>query len=430
MNPINKSHLVDMDTHAFKKSIQLLVVLALLFTITNKLPFSLLFVPLMMFLPILLLKQRSLPLFLILLLSIATYFFLWTLFVDPLAFFQYDFYRRDGNFFVTFTPLILLSILCLRVDIERIFTLFLYFATSINLFSYLLHLINPNFAGYAAERNIYLFHFITHNAAGGFLANLLALSVAIFLKKRSLLHLSFVVINSMTLLATHSRGSVLAFFGACVAYLFFKERFSKWLVWIITAATLILLFFCYPIWQDLGSPMHFFDPDTQEGMQSDLEFERSETFLDRALYLWPRAFDLFVQSPIIGVGFGAFNDIPYRLEGIDHLVMINKPQEYIYSDAHAHHTFLHIMAETGVVGLFLFIAFLVSLRNYILKIEDKLIKDTFMLMFWISVWSSMTEHRWFTPSQMLPFMLLLGLYVGSSRATILYPLKRTCIKFQ
>jgi hypothetical protein len=153
--------------------------------------------------------------------------------------------------------------------------------------------------------------------------------------------------------------------------------------------------------------------DMAHGNPMELEaLPRSHTIALRAFYLWPRAWHLFKQSPLIGTGFGSYNDLPYRLEGSLPLVQVNRPPEPVFSDAHAHHTFLHVLAETGLLGFVLLVFLLVKIYRFIRTLPEDRLRVGFELVFWIAVLSSLTEHRLFTPSQMLPFTIILGLAVA------------------
>jgi O-antigen ligase len=416
-----------------KKVILFMGFFSLLFTFTNIIPLSLTFCFLVFLLPLLFLQQQSYPHLLIVTLGLYLYFFFWTLLYSPEAFLQYPFYRRDGNFFVSLMPMVIFGLLCLKVNVENVLKTFLTSVTAINFIVFLGHRLNPSFAGqFSEERSYYFFFFLTHNAAGGFLSILAAISIAFWMKKKNFLYFSCILINIITLYYTHSRGSLLALLAALIVYIKFKEKYTKLFVGMSVIFTMITLVIGYHYWNEMGrqeSFMEKYESGTDELV--DLDFERSWTVLDRVVFLWPRAIDLFLKSPIVGTGFGSFNDVPYNLKGVEYLVMMNFPEEYIYSDAHTHHSYLHILSETGVVGLFLVILMLVLMRNLFLNLNSKLLKDVFMLMFWVVVWSSMTEHRIFTPAQMLPFFLLVGFLVGNLRAhtsndqvVILKPMKQ------
>jgi len=138
---------------------------------------------------------------------------------------------------------------------------------------------------------------------------------------------------------------------------------------------------------------------------------------ERVFELWPCAIKLSLSSPFFGTGFGSFNDSPYHLEGINHVLAYNVPTVIYDSDAHAHHSFLHILAETGLFGLVLVCLWLRSIYTYLIKKND-VVALALLGMFWCLIFSSFTEHRLFTPSQMLPFTIILGIYIANDTKNI------------
>lgn len=393
-----------------------LIVLSFFFTITNFVPLSLSFALLLILIPLLLSNQNSLPKPVLIVALLFLYFLLGTLIYSPSAFLDYSFYRRDGNVFATLMPILLFGLLSFRFNVEKVIYLFLYFATFMNLIAYFIF----QFGGLKSigdTYNCYCFLFLTHNAAGGFLANFVALSIAIFINKRSFLHLLCLGFNAFTLYISNSRGSILALVGAIIIHLWWKEKHVKKVVWATVIFTVIILSTTYPSWLNSGKFINYINAESSAiESAAGAEFERSYTLFDRVLFLWPRALDLWISSPLFGTGFGSYNDIPYNLEGVEYVAMMNIPEYFEYSDAHAHHTFLHVLGETGIVGLILVLMMLVSMRRFILSLDTSSTKTALALMFWVAVWSSMTEHRLFTPSQMLPFTILLGLAIGNARA--------------
>jgi O-antigen ligase len=85
------------------------------------------------------------------------------------------------------------------------------------------------------------------------------------------------------------------------------------------------------------------------------------------VYLWKYALHLARSSPLIGVGFGRFNDSYPDFRGIKHVVWLMvdaernlgsgidwEAEQLMVSTGNAHNSYLHIAAETGVLGLALF----------------------------------------------------------------------------
>lgn len=378
-------------------------------TVTNMVPLSAGLALGLWLVPLLLLARRRVPRVGFALGVLLLYFLLWTLLYHPASLAEYGFYRRDGNVFITFAPLLLLSLLRLDVDVERIARGFLYVAGGLNVLFLAIYAATGGTIFFHQE-GIYHFLFYAHNAAGGFLAALTALSIAFYLGTRERRFLLLSLTNAAGLLATVSRGSVLGLLVALGIVLVLRGR---WMRSMVAAMALVQLVFFVAVHRMappgalVAEHPAVIDAEVFEGLP------RAHTIAIRAFYLWPRAWELFVTSPFIGTGFGSYNDLPYRFRGPLPLVQVNQAAEVVYSDSHAHHTFLHVMAETGLLGLGLLLWLLYEIHRFILRIRAPALRQAFLLLFWLNVVSSFTEHRLFTPSQMLPFTILLGLAVAN-----------------
>lgn len=388
----------------FSRAVLILSLTALFFSVTNLVVISAITVLALPLFPLLLFRQRVQSWLTVSLAMLLGYFFLLTLAYDPAALIQPDFYRRDGNVFITFLPVLILAQLRLEIDIKKLVQAFVLFSASLNIVFIGVFLLTGGTL-FISEQGIYHFLFIAHNAAGGFLAMMAAFSLGLFMRQRSPLFLVAFLIHGWGLWLTDSRGSVLALLLAAVIVLLDTRRtWHRLILSVILAGHVLLGAWLYHA--------HYHQGITRDNVPAEFQ-HRGETLSDRLFNLWPRSIYLFLQSPVLGTGFGSFNDQPYELEGIQHLLMQNQTENKIHSPAHAHHSFYHVLAETGLMGLALLLFFLSHTRRFILKLEDPAVRGSLFFAFWVAVLSSFTEHRLFTPSQMLPFTILLGLIIAA-----------------
>jgi O-antigen ligase len=391
-----------------EKAILLVATVSLLASVTNLVPFSALLAVPALVAPLLFLGRRSVPSLTFSLVVMLGYFMLWALLYHPPSLLEYGFYRRDGNVFITFAPLLLLSLLRLDIDLDRLVRSFVYVASALNGVFLVIYAITGGTI-FFHQPGFYHFLFVAHNAAGGFLAVLTALSLGYYVAKRDRVFLFLTLLNLVGLFASDSRGSILGLIVACGIVLVLKGRLVRTVVAVIVVGHLVVVPWLYSVAPPAA--LHVESPMTIESDTFDA-LPRSYTVALRAFYLWPRAWHLFQSSPIIGTGFGSYNDLPYNLQGVRPVAEINRPVNVRHTDSHAHHTFLHVLAETGMIGLALLLVFLVRTRRFILGIPESALRQGLHLVFWIAVISSLTEHRLFTPSQMLPFTIVLGLAVA------------------
>jgi O-antigen ligase len=386
--------------------------MSLLATVTNLVPLSLFYIVLVPLAVYGLIRNRALPRSVVALLVMYAGFLVSVLVYAPSSLLDPSFYRRDGNVFVTFLPVIICGALRLHVDADHLLRGFLRWVTVINA-AFICIFIATGGTIFLVQPGTYHFLFVAHNAAGGYLATVTAFAIGNFIARgRAVLPLTMVLINAVGLVLTVSRGSLLGLGLAIVLVLMLRERFVKTTLLATVLVFAGLLSYTYPVWVATGEPTGFWESNTPLARQADIEAEEANV-LDRALFLWPRALDLFLKSPIVGTGFGSYNDVPYNLVGIPHVVEINRPTELIFSAAHAHNTYLHVLAETGLVGLALLAFVLRQIWRDIDSLEPSAVRLALKLGYWVAIFASLTEHRLFTPSQMLPFTILLG--VGLAR---------------
>jgi len=338
------------------------------------------------------------------------YFLASTIIYNPTSLTEYDFYRRDGKVFVTYSPLLILSLFKFNINLKSIVRKFIIFSSLSNVVFLVIYAVTGGTI-LRYEPGIYNFLFETHNAAGGFLATISAFSVGFYCYKKERLFLILSLSNLAGLYFTDSRGSILALLLSWFIVLVIKGRYFKLTLIILIAFQIILL-----LWLYLNAAPNFLTTESFAINGFSLEqINRGGTFIIRGFYLWPKAIYLFLHSPLLGTGFGSYDDRPYLLKGIRYIFQLNFPKVFVHSDAHAHHSFLHVLAETGIVGFSLLFYFLKQVRQFIVDITLPPLKTALNLTFWIIIISSLTEHRLFTPSQMLPFTIILGLAIAKSR---------------
>ncbi|HDY6723836.1 TPA: O-antigen ligase family protein, partial [Klebsiella pneumoniae] len=146
-------------------------------------------------------------------------------------------------------------------------------------------------------------------------------------------------------------------------------------------------------WVSMGKIMSENANYTVSSAAQGIDFQRVGTFIDRLYYLWPRAFDNFIHSPLLGLGFGSYDDLYYRYSDvIPHLLAIKEGAMVRHSEAHAHNSTFTILAELGVVGYLLFILLFNEINKKIIAIK-KVEPGIFMalsLAFWTCIFSSAT----------------------------------------
>ncbi|ERK09827.1 O-antigen polymerase [Serratia fonticola AU-P3(3)] len=398
-----------------RHTIKFIILFSFIFSVTNFIPVSVLVVSLVplgfigIFYKDNFLKKKRIELYILLLFC---YIIMSTLYYDPASFLDFDFYRRDGNFFISYLVLFVFVFMPIGFNInidsaiKYAFTLFFV----VSLFAYAF--IPPE------EGGVQHFLFVSHNAAGGFYSVVCAIAVGLYLSRRSLIYLFYALAFFFFLYASNSRGSILAILCA-VGYGLFRFKRPGLVLSIFILFQFIIVLDTYPIWVSTGKVM---SENANFTISQNVDFQRAGTFIDRLYYLWPRAFDNFIHSPIFGIGFGSFDDLYYKyIDVVPYLFTIKDGAVLRHTDAHAHNSTFTILAELGIVGYILFILLFAQINKKIsgMKEYDEGLSIALNLAFWTCIFSSATEHRITTPTQMIPFFIVFGIayvkYYGKTK---------------
>ena len=388
--------------------------LALFLTVTNLIPLSA-----VGFVPIVFCSWRffgrTYPAFIAPLTLFTLFATVSTLLYDPRSFIEFDFYRRDGNFFISYAPIFAGCLYAHRWDLNKVLRAFFVFAVLINLPVYAYYVVqNGLLAIFAHAEDSFGSYFIARNAAGGFFAMLFCLGVACYLQRRSRLILALLGVNGLMLFSTYSRGSLLGV-AVLLPYLYFGRK--RWMLATMIAAILaasigMAIYNTEPTVDYMG---YTFTIQNQDAKVANLSI--------RYEWLWPRALTYFEQSPIIGLGFGSFDDHIGSVVSYFHLFGVPSDITVEHSDSHAHNSYLNILAELGIVGLALMLSFFWKLIEWSKQgaAASALMGggQNFAAFRFVEISSvcllvmAATEHRLVSPSNVLILTLVISLLLAA-----------------
>lgn len=130
-------------------------------------------------------------------------------------------------------------------------------------------------------------------------------------------------------------------------------------------------------------------------------------------YHWGDAVEAFIKSPLIGIGFGRYNDSQKDYIGIENIIWVShRAGQVDISEQTAHNFYLNTLAETGLIGLMAFLGIIIHLAkpiaNHRENQADALFSRTIGLITLIYlILSGLTNHSFGAPAYgftLLPFV--------------------------
>lgn len=278
-------------------------------------------------------------------------------------FFSYHFLRFDGALLVGYLPLFLLGDVGMgRATVRR--SIWLYLGTLaavalLGLAEFAADFVGTGYKAHPAGLNLdVLYHteysstfttdifhglYRAHNATGSVyaMAALVALAYVLRAKPFRVFSWSSMVFAStlIGLILSQSRSGYVAFTAAfAIVFLRTRKNLRKLFrlgVFVLVPLAAFLLSYS-AISRRFEWIANFQDPHV----------------LGRFALFQAAAHDFF-NSPLVGIGFGRYNDLWKSYSGIRHIVFIATGGQVVNSDLGAHNGYLQFLAEGGLVGLFL-----------------------------------------------------------------------------
>jgi O-antigen ligase len=337
-------------------------------------------------------------------------------------FLSFDFMRRDGAILVAYSSLFLFGDLGLDTRfVRRGVTLFLTvmalvatlgmleFEDKVGVSLGLSDLPDSLQFVHYARLSEYGFHglFQAHNSAGAVygLAACLTLSFLIFMPSSKVISWqTFAFVACVTgLVLSKSRTSYVAFLATlALVFLVSRKHFKKVLkIGALVVVPLIYFWLSQPEVTDRVEAITSLDDPNVIGR----------------LEHYSEAVNDITLSPLIGIGFGRFNDDSKEFSGAPGYVYVATQGEIVNDSSHAHNSYLHFWAEGGIVGLGLMLGVWISLLQWVRMTQSRFAEGTFGYAFARGIQAcivlefliSFTEHSMGTAVTSLTVFSMVGL---------------------
>jgi O-antigen ligase len=339
--------------------------------------------------------------------------------------YSFDFLRFDGALLIAYLPLLLVA--DTRLDplfIRRTLGLFLNIMSMVALLG-LAEFIDSTVSPlglsqlpeslqlvHNASLSSGIFHgfFRAHNAAGAIYSIAALISFALLARDKNPSLFSWPAFwfatNVIGMVLTQSRTAYVAFVATLLIMFFRQKQFLKRS---IKYGCPILLPLFYLL---LVQPA----VTRRAEAVSDLE---DPNIVTRFVY-YQRAIEDFTQSPIVGTGFGRFNDQLKMYSGVPGLLFFATGGASVQDDLHAHNSYLHFLAEGGIVGLALMLAVWIAAFRWVGRQKHIFEEGSFGCCFALGIqacivlefFMSFTEHMMGTAVSALTIFTFVGLFLN------------------
>jgi O-antigen ligase len=336
--------------------------------------------------------------------------------------YSFDFLRRDGALLVTYPLFLMLLGWRLKPKLVRGFwTLFVAVLAILAIPGVIVSLYLPHplffedlaLVGYdnTIGQDMFFGWYEAHNTAGGVYAIAAIFALALLQepsrwKRKMFLWFLFLACTA-GLIFTYSRGAYLGFMAGALLILPVRKLGRLMKIAVLAVVPTVALV-----------------------MMTSKVLDRIDTITDPyyntnayRLEVWDYAYEAFKLSPIVGIGFGRFNDKMVQFKGVKHLVWVGVHGEIVNNDAHAHNSYLHFLAEGGIVGLALGVYVWWCAWTELSLLAHRLRKtDMYVLCFAakaclaVLLMTAVTEHMLGRGSVILVLMGIVGTTLAAGRA--------------
>ncbi len=354
--------------------------------------------------------------------------------IQPADFVSPSFFQGDGRIFVYYIPLLFFSVVAVsRRDIDQAVLLVAAMAVAVLL---LLVVWAPTKLGPLSGGKAGLFFGLltSHTGAGTFFGFLSVFLTIYGIERR---HRWYILLGGLSVLPVFASASRATLVGMALvgAWYLWRRRNVRTLAAAALAGIIVIasMPFVAPhtwnrtaavfSWSLIQNARQAVSGSTwQPGEEQ--EFKGKEFNVLSRLLFYAYASRRFFESPLIGIGFGRYNDHGLTMSGAKGYLYVATGGDRKISVANAHNSVLHVAAENGILGLFLLGWLWVAMYRRLGRAGDLLTADgnlkayltacQGLILFTFA--AAMFGHSLAAPSVGIPVLTLVGLGIAYHRS--------------
>jgi O-antigen ligase len=230
-------------------------------------------------------------------------------------------------------------------------------------------------------------------------------------------------------LLSNSRASLVGLLAAGLFLAAWRVEITRLvkLVVVVVVAAIGLVVFVPRVGDTVGSLL---DDDFQEQVSvvysggNRLSTSTAEANILRRVANYSNAQRFIASSPLIGIGAWRYDDELGSRTGVERIAAPYVRGERVHSDGHAHNVYLHIAAETGLVGLAFFAALWIGLLVAIRRADRRRPRPDELSPWLLAAWCgiafglgvSISDIGLINPALAFPLLIVVGTVLGYQSA--------------
>jgi O-Antigen ligase len=349
--------------------------------------------------------------------------------IDLSSFLILDFYDGDGRVFVSYISLLYFCVSRVRLHHLEFAVKVLKWGSMIAILLCLFWY--PTRVEFLADNQGAIFTgFITsHTGAGTFYGAIaiLLFFCGFFTRNKVLLIISALMV--VVVFATASRATILGMVVISLWYVYKNFKIQNFTLFAILGGIFALLM---PLimgnafqriidllnWETIQQIKHQIDIGFSSWQPGSSEFELADgdANLMTRIVLWGYALHHFFLSPLVGIGWGRFNDAQIALSGIPGLVDVALKGDRLFNVNSAHNSYLMVLCESGWIGLWLLLKVWLDLYKRLTKAQQDFCRNPFLLGYYtgcqalivFTFTAALFGHTLAAPANCMPVLTIVG----------------------
>jgi O-antigen ligase len=218
-------------------------------------------------------------------------------------------------------------------------------------------------------------------------------------RTKKIIYSIFFITVTINLFVNAGRTGYFTFFILITLLIFYKYKLNIKMILLNFFLLFVLVTLIYQTSTNFNNRIHMIKSDVSKVLES----EDYNTSIGARIGFWVIAKEIFLENPLFGSG------IADNIKQKNHIIETEKNENFSYLKEleHFHNSYLEILTQFGIIGLFMFLSIIYYLFK--IKINDisiNLLKNSTIIVFLLG---SFTDNLFYLNASMTFFSFVIGL---------------------